>query len=362
MRIGITTGGGDCPGLNAVIRAAVKTAVGRYGWEVVGIEDGLEGLVKPNKLVTLSPAAVRDILPVGGTILGSTNRGNPFRYPVERDGAITEEDISDDMLERIRQLGIDGMIFVGGDGTQAIAQGFADKGLNVIGVPKTIDNDLAATDYTFGFDTAVNVAMEALDRLRTTGRSHDRVMVLELMGRHAGWIAAHAGIAGDADVILIPEIPYDPDVVAEFIRHRQRAGISHAIVVVAEGASPRDGTAEYVEEGGAGRVARLGGAGDRFVHLLQDRGEFEARVTVLGHIQRGGTPSHFDRVLGTRFGVHAIELANRGAWGRMVCLRGTEVGDVPIPEAIGHLKQVDPLGTLVDAGRAVGICFGDELP
>jgi len=359
MRIGISTGGGDCPGLNAVIRAAVKTAVVDHGWEVIGIEDGLRGLIEPNKLITLSPARVRDILTRGGTILGATNRGNPFRFPVEQaDGSVIEVDRSDEFMQRIKDLDIDALVFVGGDGTQSIAWRFAEKGLKVVGVPKTIDNDLAATDYTFGFDTAVNIAMESLDRLRTTAASHDRVMVLEVMGRHAGWIAAHAGIAGDADVILIPEIPYCVETIAAHLTRRRRAGISHAIVCIAEGAVPVDGDVSYIESAGAGTVARLGGVGHRFAHALEQHGDFETRVTVLGHIQRGGTPTHFDRLLGTRMGHHAIRLVADGRFGRMVNIRGTTISDVPIPDAIGQLKTVPPDGDLVAAARSVGIHFG----
>lgn len=358
MRIAISTGGGDCPGLNAVIRAVVKTAVGRHGWEVVGIEDGLTGLVRPNKLINLSPARVRDILARGGTMLGSTNKGNPFRYPVEVDGEVVEKDISGEVVRRLEELDIDAVVFVGGDGTQAIAQQFVDLGVNIVGVPKTIDNDLGATDYTFGFDTAVNVAMEALDRLKTTAMSHDRIMVLEVMGRHAGWIAAHAGLAGGADVVLMPEIPYDMGVIDEHFQARRRSGISYGIVCIAEGAMPKDGTTSYLGAAGAGEVERLGGAGARFVHELSSRGDYECRVTVLGHVQRGGTPTHLDRILGTRFGVHAVNLLNEGKFGRMVCLRGTEVLDVPIPEAIGRLKTVDPNGQQVEALEAVGACLG----
>lgn len=361
MRIGISTGGGDCPGLNAVIRAAVHTAVGELGWEVVGIEDGLKGLMQPRKLVALSPSRVRGILPRGGTILGSTNRGNPFRFPVEQpDGSVVETDISGEVMERIADIGLDAVIFVGGDGTQAIAQGFRERGLNVVGVPKTIDNDLNATDYTFGFDTAVNIAMEALDRLHTTAESHDRVMLLEVMGRDAGWIALHAGMAGGADVILIPEIPYRLESVLEKLESRSRSGTSFSIIVVAEGARPAEGDVSLAESASAGTVRRYGGAAERLADDLRARADLDVRATVLGHIQRGGTPTHFDRMLGTRFGVHAIRVAAEERFGRMVNIRGTTVGDVDLLEAIGEMKLVDPAGQLVAAARSVGVSFGDE--
>lgn len=360
MRIGITTGGGDCPGLNAVIRAVVRTAVHQNGWQVVGLRDGLQGLYDIQRAIELSSADVRDILTRGGTILGTSNRGNPFHFPVERDGKMVEEDVSDVLLANARALGLDCIVFVGGDGTQGIAQGFSDKGMPVIGVPKTIDNDLDATDYTFGFDTAVLVATDALDRLRTTAESHDRVMVLEVMGRDAGWIALHAGIAGDADVVLIPEIPWDVEAVTTFLQRRSRAGLTHSVVCVAEGAAPRGGSQAYIESAVAGKNARLGGAGEVFARAIADRVDHEIRVTVLGHVQRGGSPTAVDRVLGTRMGVHAVELIAAGRFGHMVCLRGTEISAVPIPDAIGRNKQVDPEGSLVRAARAVGICMGDR--
>ncbi|TVR04790.1 MAG: ATP-dependent 6-phosphofructokinase [Deltaproteobacteria bacterium] len=360
MRVGISTGGGDCPGLNAVIRAAVHTAVSSHGWEVVGIEDGLQGLLQPRKLVSLSPARVRGILPLGGTILGSTNRGNPFSYPVEQpDGSVVATDLSPRVMDRIRDIGLDAMLFVGGDGTQAIAQGFRERGLDVVGIPKTIDNDLDATDYTFGFDTAVNIAMEALDRLHTTAESHDRVMVLEVMGRDAGWIALHAGMAGGADVILLPEIPYHLDAVLGKIAARRRSGTNFSLVVIAEGAAPADGDVALAEGARIGQARRYGGAAERLVEQLREAGEEDVRATVLGHIQRGGTPTHFDRMLGTRFGVHAIGLVAEGRFGRMVNIRGTTIGDVDLREAIGELKRVDPDGQLVAAARSVGISFGD---
>jgi phosphofructokinase-like protein len=359
MRIGISTGGGDCPGLNAVIRAVVRAAQPFPDCEVIGIQDGLEGLIRGDGLTKLTLTSVHDILARGGTILGTTNRGNPFRYAVRTPAGVVEQDVSDKVLENARAAGIDVIIFVGGDGTQEIAARLATRGLRVIGVPKTIDNDLLATDVTFGFDTAVGVATEALDRLRTTAESHDRTMLLEVMGRHAGWIALQAGLAGGADVIVIPEIPYDVAAIHARLEERRLQGHHFHLVVVSEGAVPRGGTVSLIAEQTAGKVARLGGAADRLLLGLLELGDYEARVTVLGHLQRGGTPTACDRVLGTRFGVRALQLAMAGASERMVCLRGTEVMDVPIADAVGHQRTVDPAGELVRTARAIGVCMGD---
>lgn len=358
MRIAITTGGGDCPGLNAVIRAVTNTAVERHGWEVLGIQDGLAGLIHTEKLVRLTPARVNGLVSRGGTILGATNQGNPFKWRVERDGQRFEEDRSDLFVERFRSLGIDAVVFVGGDGTQTIANGFAAKGIAVVGVPKTIDNDLASTDQTFGFDTAVQVASDSLDRLRTTAESHDRVMVLEVMGRNAGWIALHAGIAGDADAILIPEIPYHPQAVVDALARRAAAGIAHAVICVAEGAAPYGGTVSLLEGASAGRNARLGGAADHLVAELARLRPLDSRVTVLGHVQRGGSPSSYDRILATRCGVHAVELIASRRFGRLVVLRGTEIDSVELGEVAGRERKVDPDGSLVRAAESVGICLG----
>ena len=358
MRIGISTGGGDCPGLNAVIRAAVKTAVGTLGHEAVGVEDGLEGLLRPNKLVQLSPARVRGLLPRGGTILGANNRANPFAYPVRGAEGVQEQDISDAVLGRLETLGIDAMMFIGGDGTQTIAQRLREKGLQVVGVPKTIDNDLMATDYTFGFDTAVNIAMEALDRLHTTAESHDRVLLLEVMGRDAGWIAMHAGLAGGADVILLPEIPWRFDAVLDKLERRRRAGTTFSIVVVAEGATELGGEAVVQEEALPGRVRRLGGAAERLADRLTDAG-WEARAIVLGHIQRGGTPTAFDRVLATRLGHHAARMMDEGRYGRMAALRGTDIVDVDLTEAAGKVKVIGPDSSLLHAARDIDVSLGE---
>jgi phosphofructokinase-like protein len=363
-RVAVSTGGGDCPGLNAVIRGLVRAGVNRYGWEFLGIEDGLQGLIEPNKLTDLTMASVRGILPRGGTILGTSNKGNPFRYAVQHEGREVETDISDEVVARLHQLGVDCLVMIGGDGTMTIAQGLREKGINVVGIPKTIDNDLAATDYTFGFDTACNIAMEALDRLHTTAESHDRVMLLEVMGRHAGHIALHAGLAGGADVILVPEIPYRTAAVLRKINTRIRAGTTFTLVVVAEGARPEGGDFSFVEKTKPGTAKRLGGAAQRVAEsILAEAPHLDVRVTVLGHLQRGGSPSHFDRVLATRFGVAAARLVAREGFGRMVCLRGLEIEDVDIKDAIAVNRGVDiesPAG-LVSQARALGISFGDEL-
>jgi len=364
-KIGIMTGGGDCPGLNPVIRAVVKTANG-YGWEVLGIEDAFCGLIdldyrSPNGNRWLDDDAVRNIHTRGGTILGTSNRSNPFAYAVERDGELVEEDVFDRVLANWKTLGLDALVSVGGDGSMAIAQQCIDRGLtNVVGVPKTIDNDLGATDYTFGFDTAVGVATDAIDRLRDTAESHDRVMLVEVMGRHAGWIALQAGLAGGAHAILIPEIPYRLAPVARAIEARRASGQPYSVIVVAEGAKPAEGEASFLGEREVGGMRRLFGAAQRVAAGLSDIMDLDLRVTVLGHIQRGGSPSNFDRVLGTRFGEAATHLVAQGGFGRMVALRGTRIVDVPITEAIGHAKRVDPNGQLVRAARSLGTVFGDE--
>ncbi len=358
MRIGILTGGGDCPGLNAVIRAVTKHAILHYGWEVVGIEDGFRGLVeKTTQMLDLNKT--RGLLTRGGTILGSTNRANPFKYPVKKpDGAEEIRDVSADVVKNLRELGVEALIAVGGDGTMSMARDLGAMGVQVIGVPKTIDNDLAATDYTFGFQTAVEIATEALDRLHTTAESHDRVMLCEVMGRYAGWIALASGLAGGADVILIPEMPYEIDRIVTALHERSRRGISFAIVVVAEGARPAGGQLAVVRAGDPTQLEKLGGAGDRLARELATRIDHEVRVTVLGHVQRGGTPSAFDRLLGTRYGVGAVDLVAQGAFGRMVALRGNEIGSVPIGEACGQLKLVSPDGELVRAARVTGVEMG----
>ncbi|MCS6914920.1 MAG: ATP-dependent 6-phosphofructokinase [Myxococcales bacterium] len=365
-RIGVLTGGGDCPGLNAVLRAIYRTASAR-GYELLGIEDGFAGLIdldrrRPYGNRMMSEEMVRGILPRGGTILGSSNSDDPFHYVAP--GSDREEDVSDRVVDNARRLGLDALICIGGDGTMTIAHGLAGKGLRVVGVPKTIDNDLLATDYTFGFDTALHTAVDALDKLHTTAESHDRVMLLEVMGRHAGWIALHAGIAGDADVILIPEIPYSAAAVLAKIERRRAQGRYFSIIAVAEGAVPIGGCESYIEQARPGRAGRLGGAAERVAAALRAlEPTLDCRVTVLGHLQRGGSPSPKDRLLGTRFGVAAVELVERGQFDHMVCLRTPHIRSVPIAEAIARRNVVDPQGELCAAARAVGICLGspDEL-
>ncbi|MFA5143141.1 MAG: 6-phosphofructokinase [Candidatus Omnitrophota bacterium] len=330
-RVGVLTGGGDCPGLNAVIRAVVKKAIPN-DVKVVGIKNGWKGLVEADTM-TLDIDAIAGILPKGGTILG-TSRTNPYKKPGDVDKVIAN----------YKKLKLDALIAIGGEDTLGVANKLCreNKGLNVVGVPKTIDNDLNATDYTFGFDTAVNIAMEAIDRLHTTAESHHRVMVVEIMGRHAGWIALHAGLAAGADIILIPEIPIDLDEVCDLLKKRYNRGRLFSIVAVAEGAEFKTGQVVTKEEklDAFGHV-RLGGIGETLAEEVEKRTKFETRVTVLGHVQRGGSPTAFDRVLGTRFGVRAMELALEGKFGYMVSLSGTEIREVPIEEAVGKLKTVD---------------------
>ncbi len=362
-RVAIMTGGGDCPGLNAVIRAVVQTGKLRYGWDILGVEDAFNGLVdleyrSPHGNQWLDLRSVRGILARGGTILGTSNRGDPFQYVVKDEHGTRTEDRSAVVMENFRQLGLDALVSIGGDGSMRIAKQFCDIGMPIVGVPKTIDNDLAATDQTFGFDTAVGIATEALDRLRDTADSHDRVMLVEVMGRHAGWIALTAGIAGGADAILLPEIPYRVEPIADLIRQRCHVGKNYSLIVVAEGAKPVDGEASI---GGQelGGMPRLMGAAQRLAGQLELRVEADMRVTVLGHIQRGGSPSSFDRVLATRYGVAAAELVARGEFGKMVALERGEIHAVDLANAVATPKLVDPTAQLVEQARALGICFGD---
>lgn len=359
-KIGVLTGGGDCPGLNAVIRAVVKTATGVYGWEVLGFRDGYRGLVN-NDYIKLRKANVSGILDRGGTILGTSNRDNPFKYKVQDNGTTRCVDMSDQVITNLRKLEIDCLVIIGGDGTLASARDFARKGLKVIGVPKTIDNDLSATDLTFGFMTAVDTATDAIDKLHTTAESHHRIMILEVMGRYAGWIALQSGLAGGADVILIPEIPYNVQKVVRKIIDRKNSGKSFSIVVVAEGAKPRDGemVVNKVVSDSPDPV-RLGGIGQKLGEQLEELTKIETRVTVLGHLQRGGRPSAFDRILSTRYGVAAVELIQDGRFGTMVSLQGSRIGSVSLEEAIGKLKTVPPDGELVQIATSIGIEFGAE--
>jgi phosphofructokinase-like protein len=330
MRIGVLTGGGDCPGLNAVIRAVVRKGVESYGHEFVGFRDGWRGPLE-NDAAPLTVADVRGILPRGGTIIGSS-RTNPFKV----EGGVER------IKATLRGDGIDALVAIGGEDTLGVAYKLHGEGVHVVGVPKTIDNDLNATDYTFGFDTAVNIAMEAIDRLHTTAESHHRVLIVEVMGRHAGWIALHAGLAGGANVILIPERPFDIEQVCAYIEHRYQTHYA-PIVVVAEGALPVEGTMAVRDgELDAFGHVRLQGIGQRLEEEITARTGKEARATVLGHIQRGGTPTAYDRVLATRFGLHAIDAVHRGDWGTMTALHGTRIEQVPLAEATKELKLVTP--------------------
>ena len=355
-RIGVLTGGGDAPGLNAVIRAVVKSAC-HHGCACVGLEDSFDGLIQPDRARVLTPRDVTGILRHGGTILGTSNRGDPFAYAV--DGTDGPQDYSARCLERFHELKLDGLVVIGGDGTLAIAAEFFRRGMPLVGVPKTIDNDIVGTNSTFGFDTAVSFATDAIDRLHVTAEAHHRVMVVEVMGRNAGWIALYAGVAGGADVILIPEIPYELERVAACIAERERFGARFSIVVVAEGAKPLGGEVTVVEPAREGRLARLGGLGARVAVDLEELTGKEARSVVLGHLQRGGGPTSFDRVLATRFGGKAVQMIMAGQFGQMVANRPPDIISVPLEEVVGRTKQVPPDIDLIQTARALGISFGD---
>jgi phosphofructokinase-like protein len=358
-KIGICTGGGDCPGLNAVIRAAVKTAILKYRYEVIGIHDGFDGLIWPEKNRPLLLNDVSGILPRGGTILGTTNRGNPFAYRVNNDGVETVRDYSNEVIHNAKTMGLDALIVIGGDGTQKIGLDLAQKGLAVVGVPKTIDNDLSATDVTFGFDSAIHVATDAIDRIHTTAESHHRIMIVEVMGRDAGWIALHAGIAGGAHIILIPEIPFSVEKVCDYISQRHIFGKKFTIISLAEGVTvPEEIRQDYITR--YGEIPKGISVGNLIGEAIGQCAKKEVRVTVLGHTQRGGTPSPYDRILSTRFGVAAVDLIAQRGFMKMVALRGGRIEYVDIAEAIGKMKAVDPDGELVNTARSVGIHFGEE--
>ncbi|GAC1364536.1 MAG: ATP-dependent 6-phosphofructokinase [Herpetosiphon sp.] len=353
-RIGVLTGGGDAPGLNAVIRAVVKTAELTYGWKVVGIEDGFEGLLTPPRIRTLGLEQVRGLLPSGGTLLGSTNKGH-FGATVVNGVPTRDPKPYKEAAQNMRRLGLDAIVVIGGDGSQSIASEFAKYGVRAVGVPKTIDNDLWGSDRTFGFDTALMVATEAIDRLHTTAASHDRVMVLEVMGRDAGWIALHAGVGGGADVVLIPEIPFTMQGVAGKVLAREYQGSRFSIVVVAEGAREAGGQQMYVDGQG-----RLGGIGHYVAAEIGRLTGKDARVVVLGHLQRGGTPTPYDRVLATRFGCAAVRALAEGKTGEIVVLTGGEIGTISMAVAASRIKTVPPDNEQVVVARNVGISFGDE--
>jgi 6-phosphofructokinase 1 len=368
-RIGVLTAGGDCPGLNAVIRAVVKSAVQGHGWEVLGIRDGFEGLISgSDAIVPLSSESVYGILARGGTILGAASRANPFLYTKRQQGDRVSIDVTPRVLERIGELALDALVVIGGDGTMRIARELHEMGAPLVGVPKTIDNDVEGTEYSFGFDTAVSVATEAIDRLRTTAESHHRAMIVEVMGRQAGWIALHSGVAGGADVVLIPERPFDLEAIYRRIEHSFAQVQRSAIVVVAEGAYAQHGSPIFRRRAGSQDKQRLGGIGEHLAQLLQERQDqeltgaaeldWDIRVTVLGHVQRGGTPSSTDRVLATRFGAAAVRLIARGKLGRMVALHGSVLTDLPFSR-VARVPRTVPLNCdLVLTAEELGICLG----
>ncbi|MFZ2360525.1 MAG: ATP-dependent 6-phosphofructokinase [Anaerolineae bacterium] len=367
-KIGVLTAGGDCPGLNAVIRAVVKSAAVEHGWQVLGIRDGFEGLISGDEaIVPLTLDSVNGILARGGTILGAASRANPFLYTKRQQGNRVSIDVTPRVLERINELELDAVVVIGGDGTMRIARELHEMGAPLVGVPKTIDNDVEGTEYTFGFDTAVSVATEAIDRLRTTAESHHRAMIVEVMGRQAGWIALHSGVAGGADVVLIPEKPFDLEIIYRRLQHSFAAVQRSAIVVVAEGAHTQGGSPIFRRRPGSLDKQRLGGIGEHLAQLLQERQEqdpasgdldWDIRVTVLGHVQRGGTPSSTDRVLATRFGAAAVRLIARGKLGRMVALRGSVLTDLPLSR-VARVARTVPLNCdLLLTAQELGICLG----
>lgn len=359
MRIALSTGGGDAPGLNAVIRAAVLSAINR-GWEVIGIKKGYAGLLGEEECIPMTAATVRGIAHLGGTILHTTNRGNPFSYPVYLpDGSCVEKDRSDELIENARKLGIDALISIGGDGSMSIAHELCERGMRIVCVPKTIDNDVSGTITTFGFDTAVNTALEAIDKLHTTAESHDRVIVLEVMGRHAGFIALHSGLAGTADVILIPEIPYDIERVCEKIRARDRAGRHFSIVVIAEGAFPRGEAPAIIGKSMPGQAARVGGVAEPLAAAIQERTRKETRSLILGHLQRGGMPTGYDRLLAVRFGGAAVRAVADEQWDHMIALQSPHIVPIPLTEVLKNPKRVEINHDTVLTARATGISFGD---
>lgn len=362
-RIAINTGGGDAPGLNAVIRAVVLSAM-VHDYEVIGIKQGYRGLIQEGDagLVPLDRDAVRGITHLGGTILGSTNRGDPFNYPLEVNGELRPTDVSEQVVRRFKELEFDALIALGGDGSMSLAKKLLDRGLpRVIGVPKTIDNDMPGTDLTFGFQTAVTTATEAIDKLHSTAQAHERVMVVEVMGRYAGWIGLHSGIAGSADVILIPEIPYSIDVVCEKILRRERRGRHFSIVVVAEGAKPVGGEMVFDEEKSAFKEhQKLGGIAARVAAEIEERTGKESRSIVLGHLQRGGSPVMADRLLSLRFGTAATRFLLESKESGMVALHNNEMVLAPLLDVTGKPRLVDPKSEVVRTGRDLGMCFGDE--
>ena len=362
-RVMVLTGGGDCPGLNAVIRGIVKRASQEKDWEVIGCIESFNGVLRePTEIVELNEKSVEGLQIMGGTILGTTNKGGPFQWPVrQQDGTWTTVDRSDEMIRKLQYIGVDAVINIGGDGSQRISLGLSQKGLNIVGVPKTIDNDLSSTDYTFGFQTAVQICTEAIDKLVTTAASHNRVFIMEVMGRDAGWIALHSAIAGGADVCIIPEIPYDVEKIKEKIEHRYNKRHGYCIIVVAEGAKPKGGGIIGTETGEVGyQHIKLGGIGNQLAEELKAAGvEHDIRCTILGHLQRGGTPVAFDRILASEFGVRAMELVINGEYGKMVAYHHPDIVAVSLEEAVKAQNLVDPNSQIMDTARGLGISFGD---
>lgn len=360
-RIGILTGGGDCPGLNAVIRGVTKTAVNKYGIEAIGFYDGYQGLIE-NRFTLLTYKSVSGILCQGGTILGCSNKANPFEYVVIEKGRPVVKDVSDDCMALYNDLGLDALIAVGGDGTMTIAGMLAEKGADVVGIPKTIDKDLMETDTTFGFDSARQVATEAIDRLQTTAQSHHRVMLVEVMGRNAGWLALESGIAGGGDVILLPELPYDIEEINRVVRQRSRFGKRFSIIVVAEGTKPEGGE-QVVQKiiADSPEKVRLGGVSHVIANQIEEATDIECRVAILGHLQRGGTPSPLDRLLATQFAVKAMEMVIKNQFNQMVALQGNDMVSVPIEKVMGKQKQVPKDSSLIEAAISVGTSFGIKM-
>ncbi len=357
-KIGILTAGGDCPGLNAVVRAVSKNAL-RHGVKVLGFKNGFDGLVR-NEFIEIDEQTVSGILTLGGTILGTSNIANPFRYTLEPFGTPQEpKDLSSVAMHNFKANGLDALIAVGGDGTLHMAQQFVDMGMPVVGIPKTIDNDLSCTDLTFGFDSAMSVATDAVDRIHTTAQSHHRVMIIETMGRYAGWIALRSAIAGGGDIVLIPEIPYNEKVIADFIMERRARGKNFSIIVAAEGAKNEAGEQAVTRTVAASTdPVRLGGIGYKISDMVEQTCHVESRVVVLGHLQRGGTPTPFDRWLSTRFGARAMDLVLEQKFGYMVALQGLSIGECKIADAISKLKLVDPNSEEVKTALEVGMSFG----
>lgn len=360
MKIGVLTGGGDCPGLNAVIRAVVKTAINDYGMEVVGFLDGYEGLIE-NRYRKLTSNDVSGILTLGGTILGTSNRADPFHFPVLQDDEYIYIDRSSQAVQNFERLGLDVLIAIGGDGTMAASAGMTKKGIQIIGVPKTIDNDLYGTDQTFGFDSAVTTATEAIDKVHSTAQAHHRVMIVEVMGRYAGWLALASGVASGGDIILIPEIPYEIDVICDKIKTRNRDGRNFSIIVIGEGAKPEGG--EMVVKrliANSPDKIRLGGISNQLAAQIEGITTLETRVTILGHLLRGGTPTAFDRILASRFGSEAVHLAYQRKFGNMVALQGNAISSIPIEQVAGRLRKVEKQNPLLLTAISLGTCLGIE--